>query len=164
MAAASWPGSGRSWNWRGIPSHDTGQCAFVLIDPDAFGAGFTAWVGALAAGFEREGVAIDGKTVRRSFDHGREQSPLHVVSAWAELVKVPLARRVGYPAEGGEPGLVLGQRCGDGTSNEIAAVPEPLDQPALRNSIVTLDAMGGAGQEGSVGEADGRPAENGLPG
>jgi len=58
---------------------------------------------------------------------------------------------------------VLGQRCVDGKSNEITAVPELLDQLALENSIVTLDAMGGAGQEGSVGEADGRPAEGARP-
>ncbi len=109
----------------GIPSHDTFRRVFMLIDPDAFEAGFAAWVGSLAAGFEREVVAIDGKTVRRSFDHGREQSALHVVSAWAS-----------------EQGLVLGQRCVDGKSNEITAVPELLDQLALQNSIVTLDAMG----------------------
>jgi predicted transposase YbfD/YdcC len=30
----------------------------------------------------------------------------------------------------------------DGKSNEITAVPELLDQLALKNSIVTLDAMG----------------------
>lgn len=53
----------------GIPSHDT------------FETGFTTWAGSLTAGFEREVVAIDGKTIRRSFDHGRDQSPLHVVSA-----------------------------------------------------------------------------------
>ena len=109
----------------GIPSHDTFRRVFMLIDPDAFEAGFAAWVGSLTAGFEREVVAIDGKTVRRSFDHGREQSPLHVVSAWAS-----------------EQGLVLGQCCVDGKSNEITAVPELLDQLALQNSIVTLDAMG----------------------
>ncbi len=109
----------------GIPSHDTFRRVFMLIDPDAFEAGFAAWVGALTAGFEREVVAIDGKTIRRSFDHGREQSALHVVSAWAS-----------------EQGLVLGQRCVDGKSNEITAVPELLDQLALENSIVTLDAMG----------------------
>jgi predicted transposase YbfD/YdcC len=97
----------------------------MLIDPEAFETGFARWVGALTAGFEREVVAIDGKTIRRSFDHGREQSPLHVVSAWAS-----------------EQGLVLGQRCVDGKSNEITAVPELLDQLALQNSIVTLDAMG----------------------
>ncbi len=37
---------------------------------------------------------------------------------------------------------MLGQRCVDGKSNEITAVPELLDQLALQNSIVTLDAMG----------------------
>jgi len=109
----------------GIPSHDTFRRVFMLIDPDAFETGFTAWVGSLADRFEREVVAIDGKTIRRSFDHGREQSALHVVSAWAS-----------------EQGLVLGQRCVDGKSNEITAVPELLDQLALENSIVTLDAMG----------------------
>jgi len=109
----------------GIPSHDTFRRVFMLIDPDAFEAGFTAWVGSLVAGFEREVVAIDGKTLRRSFDHGREQSPLHLVSAWAS-----------------EQGLVLGQRCVDGKSNEITAIPALLDQLALQNSIVTLDAMG----------------------
>ncbi len=109
----------------GIPSHDTFRRVFMLIDPDAFEAGFTAWVGSLADRFEREVVAIDGKTIRRSFDHGREQSALQVVSAWAS-----------------EQGLVLGQRCVDGKSNEITAVPELLDQLALENSIVTLDAMG----------------------
>ena len=109
----------------GIPSHDTVRRVFMLIDPDAFEAGFTKWVGSLADRFEREVVAIDGKTIRRSFDHGREQSALHVVSAWAS-----------------EQGLVLGQRCVDGKSNEITAVPELLDQLALENSIVTLDAMG----------------------
>ena len=109
----------------GIPSHDTFRRVFMLIDPDAFEAGFAAWAGALAAGFEREVVAIDGKAIRRSFDHGRERSALHVVSAWAS-----------------EQGLVLGQRCVEDKSNEITAVPELLDQLALENSIVTLDAMG----------------------
>jgi len=31
----------------------------MLTDPDAFEAGFTAWTGSLAAGFEREAVSID---------------------------------------------------------------------------------------------------------
>src|SRR3954454_10951970 len=109
----------------GIPSHDTFRRVFMLIDPDAFEAGFTAWTGSLAAGFEREVIAIDGKTLRRSFDYGGDQSPLHLVSAWAS-----------------EQGLVLGQRCVDGKSNEITAIPALLDQLALENSIVTLDAMG----------------------
>jgi DDE family transposase len=123
----------------GIPSHDTFRRVFMLIDPDAFEAGFAAWAGVLAVGFEREVVAIDGKTIRRSFDHGREQSPLHVVSAW-----------------GSEQGLVLGQRSVEDKSNEITVVPELLDQLVLENSIVTLDAMGGAGRRFRPAQPDGR--------
>src|SRR6185312_10003555 len=61
----------------GIPSHDTFRRVFMLIDPDAFERGFAAWVGSLVDGFEREVVAIDGKTLRRSFDRRRERPPLH---------------------------------------------------------------------------------------
>src|ERR671928_1357706 len=97
----------------------------MLIDPDAFEASFSAWAGSLAAGFEREVVAIDGKTLRRSFDRKHERAPLHLVSAWAS-----------------EQDLVLGQRCVDAKSNEITAIPELLDRLALKDSIVTVDAMG----------------------
>src|SRR6059036_2974989 len=67
----------------GIPSHDTFRRVFMLIDPEAFEACFTAWAASLAAGFAREVVAIDGKTLRRSFDRKHERAPLHLVSAWA---------------------------------------------------------------------------------
>jgi predicted transposase YbfD/YdcC len=109
----------------GIPSHDTFRRVFMLIDPDAFEACFTAWAQSFAEAFDREVVAIDGKTLRRSFDRGRAQGPLHLVSAWAS-----------------EQGLVLGQREVDGKSNEITAIPALLETLSLTNSIVTLDAMG----------------------
>src|SRR3712207_2936676 len=109
----------------GVPSHDTFRRVFMPIDPEAFEAGFTAWAGSLVAGFEREVVAIDGKTLRRSFDRKHEHAPLHLVSAWAS-----------------EQGLVPGQRCVADKSNEIKAIPELLDRLALQNSIVTVDAMG----------------------
>jgi predicted transposase YbfD/YdcC len=85
---------------------------------------FTRWVPSWVRGAEREGVAVDGKTVRRSGrrpDHG----PLHLVSAWAS-----------------RQGLALGQRAVDGTSNESAAIPERLETRHLEGCIVTLDAMG----------------------
>lgn len=109
----------------GIPSHDTFRRVFMLIDPQAFESCFTNWVGTLAAPGEREVVAIDGKTLRGSFDRSREQSPLHVVNAWAS-----------------ERRLVLGQRRVDSKSNEITAIPALLDSLALGNTLVTLDAMG----------------------
>ena len=109
----------------GIPSHDTFRRVFMLIDPNAFEACFTAWVRGITPLGEQEVVAIDGKTVRRSFDRGREQSPLHLVSAWAS-----------------EQGLVLGQRRVDDKPNEITALPELLDVLSLEHTLVTLDAMG----------------------
>ena len=109
----------------GIPSHDTFRRVFMLIDPDAFEACFSAWAQSFAEAFDREVVAIDGKSVRRSFDRGRAQGPLHLVSAWAS-----------------EQGLVLGQREVDGKSNEITAIPALLETLSLENCIVTLDAMG----------------------
>jgi predicted transposase YbfD/YdcC len=109
----------------GIPSHDTFRRVFMLIDPDAFEACFSAWAQSFAEAFDREVVAIDGKSVRRSFDRGRAQGPLHLVSAWAS-----------------EQGLALGQREVDGKSNEITAIPALLETLSLKNSIVTLDAMG----------------------
>ena len=53
----------------------------MLIDPDAVEACFSAWAQSFAEAFDREVVAIDGKTLRRSFDRGRAQGPLHLVSA-----------------------------------------------------------------------------------
>jgi predicted transposase YbfD/YdcC len=70
-------------------------------------------------------VAIDGKTLRRSHDHGAGLGALHVVSAWAT-----------------EYGLALGQVATEEKSNEITAIPELLDQLDISNSIVTIDAMG----------------------
>jgi predicted transposase YbfD/YdcC len=109
----------------GIPSHDTFRRVSMLIDPDAFEACFARWARSLAGTVEREVVALDGKTVRRSGRRRHEHGPLHLVNAWAS-----------------ERGLALGQRAVDGKSNEIAAIPELLDTLRLDGCIVTLDAMG----------------------
>ena len=109
----------------GIPSPDTFRRVFMRLDPDAFEACFAAWAQPLAVGVEREVMAVDGKTVRRSASRRHEHGPLHLVSAWAS-----------------GRGLALGQREVDGGSNEIAAVPELLEVLRLDGCIVTLDAMG----------------------
>jgi predicted transposase YbfD/YdcC len=109
----------------GIPAHDTFRRVFMMIDPEGFESRFTAWAQAFSVNVDREVIAVDGRTVRRSFDGGRDQSPLHIVSAWAS-----------------ERGLVLGQRQVSDKSNEITAIPELLDTLDIKGSIVTLDAMG----------------------
>ena len=109
----------------GIPAHDTFRRMFMLLDSDRFEACFEVWARSFGEILDREVVAIDGKTIRGSFDRRREQRPLHVISAWA-------CHR----------GVVLGQRQVDDKSNEITAIPELLDVLNIKGSIVTLDAMG----------------------
>ena len=70
-------------------------------------------------------IAIDGKTVRRSYDEGKNKGAIHMVSAWASQNR-----------------LVLGQRKVDDKSNEITAIPELLKILDLNGCIVTIDAMG----------------------
>lgn len=109
----------------GIPSHDTFGRVFARLDPAALLTCIQNWLAAFRAVVERELVAIDGKTMRGSFDTAAGQNPLHVVSAWAS-----------------EARLVLGQVSVDSKSNEITAIPLLLELLDLQGCIVTIDAMG----------------------
>jgi len=110
----------------GIPSHDTFRRVLMLVDPDAFERSFLGWVRAV---FRPEGggprqVAIDGKTVRRSFDRKKGRSPLHLVSAYAT-----------------EGGIVLAQRAAEEKKGELTVLPELLDGLDLRGCLASLDAL-----------------------
>jgi predicted transposase YbfD/YdcC len=109
----------------GIPSHDTIARVFQRIDPAAFEQCFSSWVTTLQGAHGGGIVAIDGKTLRRSFDTAAHQSALHLVSAFAS-----------------EQRLILGQRAVDGKSNEITAIPELLKMLDISGATVTIDAMG----------------------
>jgi predicted transposase YbfD/YdcC len=109
----------------GIPAHDTFSRVFAALHPGKFHACFVQWVQALHEATAGQVVAIDGKTLRRSFDRGDGLKPLHVVSAWAA-----------------ENHLVLGEVAVDSKSNEITAIPKLLELLELTGAIVTVDAMG----------------------
>lgn len=107
----------------GLPSHDTFSRIFRLLDPAAFAECFGRFVerlGAAGAGV----LAIDGKTLRRSFDRAAGASPLHVVSAFA------CERR-----------LVLGQTAVAPGENEITAARTLLRSFDLTGMLVTADAI-----------------------
>ncbi len=109
----------------GIPSHDTMYRVFSRINPKELGKTLAVWTQGLGQSVEGKVVAIDGKTLRGSFDKASGQSALHMVSAWVE-----------------ENGLVLGQVCAKGKGHEITKIPELLRMLELKNSIVTIDAIG----------------------
>jgi predicted transposase YbfD/YdcC len=109
----------------GIPSHDTFGRVFGLLDPAPLMACIQQWLDALGAAVAGEIVAIDGKTLRGSFDTAAGKNPLHLVSAWAC-----------------EARLTLGQVAVDAKSNEITAIPLLLELLDIKDCIVTIDAMG----------------------
>jgi len=109
----------------GIPSHDTFGRVFSIIDPEAFTECFVNWTQAIHTATAGEVVALDGKTVRHSFDTATGKSALHLVSAWAS-----------------ENGLALGQVKVDDKSNEITAIPKLLEMIDVKGRIITTDAMG----------------------
>lgn len=85
----------------GIPSHDIFRRVFSLVNPQGLSQCFRQWIATTAPPLPREVVAIDGKTVRRSFDCGRAQGPLHVVSTFATQWGLSLGQ-VGVVSKGQE--------------------------------------------------------------
>lgn len=109
----------------GIPSHDTFSRVFSIISTDKLEECFLDWINAVFEKTERQVVAVDGKTLRRSHDRSSGKPAIHMVSAWA-----------------GKNQITLGQVQTDAKSNEITAIPELLNLLEIKGCIVTIDAMG----------------------
>ena len=109
----------------GIPSHDTFDRVFAMLDPLAFEKCFMAWTSALIKTCKGLFIAVDGKTLRRSFKRAWSKTPVHLVSAFVAKNQ-----------------LVLGQLATDSKSNEITAIPKLLAMLNLEGATVTIDAMG----------------------
>jgi predicted transposase YbfD/YdcC len=109
----------------GIPSHDTFSRVLARINPEQFQKSFISWIQSISKLTNQEIVAIDGKTLRGSYDSNNDKAAIHMVSAWATANR-----------------LVLGQVKVDEKSNEITAIPELLKVLCLKGCIVTIDAIG----------------------
>jgi predicted transposase YbfD/YdcC len=109
----------------GIPSHDTFARVFARIDPQQLQNSFLSWIKSINKITDGEVIAIDGKTLRHSYDKGKDKGAIHMVSAWATTNR-----------------LVLGQCKVDEKSNEITAIPELIKVLEIAGCIVTIDAMG----------------------
>lgn len=109
----------------GIPSHDRFNAIFGAIKPDEFQKCLLEFITAIHEITDGQVVAIDGKTLRRSYDRACAKSAIHMVSAWASANHIS-----------------LGQVIVDAKSNEITAIPKLLEMLELSGCLVTIDAMG----------------------
>ena len=109
----------------GIPSHDRFNSVLARIKPAEFEQCLLSWVTALHDITDGQVVAIDGKTLRRSFDKATGKAAIHMVSAWATANHIS-----------------LGQVVVDAKSNEITAIPKLLEILDISGALVTIDAMG----------------------
>lgn len=111
----------------GIPSHDTIRRVFARLSPRELQDRFCDWMKDVVELTLGEVIAIDGKTLRRSFKKGQKENngAIHMVSAWAA-----------------GNGVVLSQVKTSEKSNEITAIPELLKLLSVEGCLVTIDAMG----------------------
>jgi predicted transposase YbfD/YdcC len=110
----------------GIPSHDTFGRVFARLNPDAFEACFRRWIGALVELSGGKLVAVDGKSLKRSFEQGWDKIGMaHMVSAFVQANV-----------------MVLGQIKTEGKGRELDAIAKLLEVLELKGAVVTIDALG----------------------
>lgn len=110
----------------GIPSHDTFGKVFSVIDPNEFEVRIQNWIHCLVgSNTEKKHIAIDGKTLRKSFDTASSKSAIHMLNAYVY-----------------ENHAVFGQLKVDSKTNEITAIPKLMDMLQLKDATITIDAMG----------------------
>ena len=80
----------------GTPAHDHLGDIFATLDAQAFQRCFVAWVAALTK-TPADIIAIDGKTLRRSYQKKGSKEPIHMVSAFAARQRLVLGQvKVGH--------------------------------------------------------------------
>lgn len=109
----------------GIPVHDTIARVVSCISPNKFHECFINWMRDCHSSEDGSVIAIDGKTLRGSYDKSRRRGAIHVISAFCAT-----------------EGVVLGQLKTAEKSNEITAIPGLINLLDIKGKIITTDAMG----------------------
>ena len=111
----------------GIPSQDTFERIFALLDPELWQTRFLTWTKTLVLGELSEGedeiLAVDGKTARGSVSEAL--GALHTVSIWSSQFEV-----------------VLTQAQVPQKTNEITVIPMLIEVVDPAGAVVTTDALG----------------------
>jgi hypothetical protein len=108
------------------PSYTGLRLIIQGVDPAALEAAFRRHASAIStppASAEWVAIAIDGKTLRGSFDAFSDRKAAHMLSALRQADQI-----------------VLGHLMVDQKSNEIPAAPELIEALGLKGCVFTLDA------------------------
>ena len=109
------------------PAVNTLRTLFLALDPADLEAAFRRHARGLHEAAPRPGrpvVALDGKTLRRSFDHLHDRAAAHVLSAFAS-----------------EAALILAHREVPSVPDEVPAVPALVAELGLTGALLTADAL-----------------------
>lgn len=110
----------------GVPSADTFRRVISRLDPEAFERCFLRWMQAVVEHSAGRLLAVDGKSIRRSFERSWDKIGMaHMVSVFCS-----------------NNGLSLAQLKTEGKGNELAAIRQLLGLIDLRGATVSIDAIG----------------------
>lgn len=109
----------------GIPADDTIGRVVSSVNPKKFQECFVKWMLDCHAVTDGKVIAVDGKTVRRSYDKSKRKGAIHMVSSFSTANSV-----------------VMGQVKKNEKSNEITAISELLNMLDVKDKLITIDAMG----------------------
>lgn len=114
--------------WRKAPAYSSVRTILHGLDPLAVEEAFRTHAAALMPDRSDDGIpvtiAVDGKTLRRSFDNFHDRKAAHVLSAFAQ-----------------DEAIILGHLAIDDKSNEIPAAQALITELGLEGRLFTLDAM-----------------------
>lgn len=107
----------------GIPVDDTIARIVRVVCPNQLNQAFLNWVNEVRVETGKPQIAIDGKTLRHSYD-GDKHTALHSITAWSK-----------------DAGIVLAQLKSSGKKNENASVLDILDTLDIKGALISADAM-----------------------
>jgi predicted transposase YbfD/YdcC len=114
-------------SFRRAPAVNTLRNLFLALDPDDLEAAFRRHAQELNGTVQVAGqrtIALDGKTLRGSFDHLNDQNAAHVLSAFAS-----------------DAALILAHQEVAGAPGEIPAVPTLMTELGMTGVLFTADAL-----------------------
>lgn len=109
----------------GIPSHDTFNRVFSVLEPDIPGSCLTNYGKDILDILSEKQICLDGKKLKGNNPTSRGNKGLYIVNAWVS-----------------ENRICIGRKKVDDKSNEITAIPELIEELDIENAVVSIDAIG----------------------